>query len=268
MLNLGTLVHYAKGNGGVVLCNLKFLPTETVPINQTKKRTVLATVLRNLRAPFAGTRTVIAGAPLLCTPIDIHTKATTYKDERGWFGDKQRTLRALPPGQHVFAGITYNIYEMPTSPVPQVLMLGGNGVPGHLPPHIKDIPVNTKADALFFLHTARLDRRPNDREREQRKRFELCKYVIHYADGQTAELPVYAERDIDHFVQREPQALPSASLAWTAQFDGSDDNAAVYARQWNNPRPTVVIQSVDLLPGQDPDAGVPALIALTAATAP
>ncbi|MCB1125497.1 MAG: hypothetical protein KDM81_03300, partial [Verrucomicrobiae bacterium] len=161
MLNLGAMVQYVKGKGGVVLCNLNFQETEAVPVNQTKKRTILATVLRNLKAPFSGARTIIAGGNLVCTPIDLHTKATTYKDERGWFGDPRRNLKALPPGEHVFAGVTYNVYEMPTSPVPQVLMLGGRGVPGNLPDEITGIPVRTKADALFFLHTARLDRRMN-----------------------------------------------------------------------------------------------------------
>lgn len=267
MLNLGAMVHYPKGNGGVVLCNLNFLETEAVPINRKKKHTILATLLRNLKAPFSGAKTVIAGANLLCTPMDIHTKATTYKDERGWFGDKARTLRALPAGEHVFAGVKYNIYEMPTSPVPQVLMLGGEGVPGNLPKAITDIPVNATADALFFLHTARLDRRLDERERQEKKRFELCKYVIHYADGQTTELPVFSEVDIDHFAQREPTVIPGAQIAWTAKFDHSEESAVVYAKQWNNPRPGVEIRSVDFLYGQDKDRGVPVLIAVTAACA-
>ena len=268
MLNSGGLVHYAKGNGGVVLCNLKFQDTEAVPINQTKKRTILATMLRNLKAPFSGGKTVIAGANLVCTPIDIHTKATTYKDERGWFGDKRRTLKALPPGEHNFGGVRFNVYEMPTSPVPQVLMLGGNGVPGNLPKEITGIPINAKADALFFLHTARLDQRLNDREREEKKRFELCKYIVRYADGQTAEVPVFAEVDIDHFVQREPKAMPGAQLAWSAKFDDADESAVAYSKQWNNPRPAVEIRSLDLVYGKNQDRGVPVLIAVTAASAP
>ncbi|MGA2656100.1 MAG: hypothetical protein ABSH34_01145, partial [Verrucomicrobiota bacterium] len=267
MLNLGAMVQYAKGNGSVVLCNLKFQESEAVPVNKNKKHTILATVLRNLKAPFSGAKTVIAGANLACTPIDIHTKATTYKDERGWFGDQRRTLKALPPGEHVFAGVKFNVYEMPTSPVPQVLMLGGIGVPGNLPNQITGIPINLKADALFFLHTARLDRPMDDREREEKKRFELCQYVIHYADGQTTQVPVLCEIDIDHFQQREPKAIAGAQIAWSARFDDSDESAVVYAKQWNNPRPAVEIKSVDLVPGRDKDRGVPALLAVTAATA-
>ena len=267
MLNSGGLVHYVKGNGGVVLCNLKFQDTEAVPVNQAKKRTILASLLRNLKAPFSGGKTVLAGANLACTPIDIHTKATTYKDERGWFGDQRRTLKALPPGEHTFGGVKFNIYEMPTSPVPQVLMLGGKGVPGNLPQEITGIPINTQADALFFLHTARLDSPLNDREREEKKQVELCQYVVHYADSQTAEVPVLAEVDIDHFAQREPKAIPGAQIAWTAKFEGSEESAVVYAQQWNNPRPGVEIKSVDLVYGKDKDRGVPVLIAVTAASA-
>jgi beta-galactosidase len=267
MLNVGGLVQYVKGNVGVVLCNLKFQDTETVPINQTKKRTILATVLRNLKAPFAGGQMVIAGANLTYTPIDIHSKATTYKDERGWFGDKRHTLKALPPGEHVFAGVKYNIYEMPTSPVPEVLMLGGNGVPGNLPDAIRDIPIHTKADALFFLQTARLDRPLDNREREERKQIELCKYVIHFADGQTLEVPVLGGVDIENFEQREPKAIPGAQIAWTGKFDDGDESAVVYAQQWNNPRPGVEVSSVDLVYGRDRDRGVPALLAVTAVTA-
>ena len=38
----------------MVLCNLNLQENEAVPVNKTKKRTILATVLRNLKAPFAG----------------------------------------------------------------------------------------------------------------------------------------------------------------------------------------------------------------------
>jgi beta-galactosidase len=177
-------------------------------------------------------------------------------------------LKALPPGDHVFGGVKFNVYEMPTSPVPQVLMLGGNGVPGNLPQEITGIPIGTKADALFFLHTARLDRRMDDRERDEKKQFELCKYVIHYADGQSVELPIIAEVDVDHFAQREPMAISGAQIAWTGKFEGADESAVVYAKQWNNPRPGVEITSVDLRYGKDKDRGVPALLAVTAATVP
>jgi len=266
MLNLGGLVRYEKGRGGAVLCNLKFQENETVPLNKTKKRNILATVLRNLKAPFDEGRTVIVGAPLAFAPVDIHTKATTFKDEKGWFGDKTRTFAGLPAGRGKYAGVEFDVYEMPTSPTPQVLMLRGAGAPGNLPERIEGIPVNRKADALFFLHTAKLAKRTTDRERAERKTFVLFNYVVNYVDGQKIEIPIRAEQDIEHYVQKAPSALPGAQLGWTAPYEGGVDHAAAYAKQWNNPRPDVAIASVDMVP-VDPSRGAPVLLALTAATA-
>lgn len=265
MLNIGAMLQYVKGPGGVVLCNLNLLESEAVPVNKMKKRAILATVLRNLKAPFAG-KAVIAGADVDYTPIDIHTKATTYKDERGFFGDDSRTFKGLPQGRQRFADVDYDIYEMPTSPVPQVLMLGGKGLPKDLPAEITGIPIRCKADALFFLHTARLDQRMDDRDRREHRKFVIFKYVVHYADGQSEEVPIHAEIDIDHYVQEQPKALPGAQVAWTRPYEGSEDHAVAYARQWNNPRPDVQIESVDMV-GVDRERGVPALLAITAARA-
>ncbi|MGI6494478.1 MAG: sugar-binding domain-containing protein [Kiritimatiellia bacterium] len=265
MLNIGGLVRYVKGPGGVVLCNLKFQEHETVPINKTKKRKILATVLRNLKAPFDEDGSVIVGAPLAFSPVDIHTKATTFKDEKGWFGDRARTFAALPAGRGKYAGVEFDVYEMPTSPTPQVLMIRGDGAPGDLPERITGIPVNRKADALFFLHTAKLAKRMSPHERAEHTAHVLFNYVVNYADGQKIEIPIRAELDIGHYVQKTPSAIPGAQLAWTAPYDGGSEHAAAYAKQWDNPRPDVEIASVDMIP-VDPSRGAPALLALTAAT--
>jgi beta-galactosidase len=57
MLNIGAMLQYVKGRegkGSLILCNLNFQENEAVPVNKTKKRTILAVVLGNLKAPFAG----------------------------------------------------------------------------------------------------------------------------------------------------------------------------------------------------------------------
>lgn len=266
MLNVGGLVQYVKGNGGAVLCNLKFQENEAVPANKEKKQAILATVLRNLKAPFMSGKTVIPGARLTCLPIDIHTKATTYKDERGWFGNSLRTFKGLPAGRQKLAGVEFDIYEMPTSPTPQVLMLGGQGVPGNLPREISGIPVNAKADALFFLHAARIDRRMSDLEWSEKKTFVLFKYVVSYSDGKKVEVPIRQEVDVEHYVQKAPAAIPGAQVAWVRPYENSDEQAVAYAKQWSNPRPDVSIASVDMLP-VDGARGVPVLLALTAVIA-
>jgi len=266
LLNSGGLVEYPRGAGGTVLANLLFKDAEEVPINAVKKRRVLASILRNLGAPFGGGKTVIAGARLAYSPIDISAHATQYRTDRGWFGDARFTLKDLPEGLQNLAGVNYDIYEFRTSPVPTCIMLAGPRVPGQLPKEVKGIAVNRQADALFFLHTARIDRRRNEREKKEGQPFDIVRYVVHYADGQDEVVPILAEVDIDDYRVQQPQPLPGAQLAWTKPYEGTEFHAAVYAKQWNNPRPDIEIRSLDVLPG-DNTRGTAALLAVTAALA-
>jgi len=105
----------------------------------------------------------------------------------------------------------------------------------------------------------------NDQERREKKLYELAKYIVHYADGQNVEIPLYEDIDIANYRQKTPLALPGAQIAWTRKFDTSDELAVAYGKQWNNPRPNVLIQSVDMVYGKD-RRGVPALLAITAAS--
>ncbi|MCW3100449.1 MAG: Beta-galactosidase/beta-glucuronidase [Chthonomonadaceae bacterium] len=264
MLNVGGMMEYPRGQGGIVLCNLLFKETEEVPENAVKKRNILAALLRNLKAPFSS-KSVIAGESLNYRPIDLAKQADQYRDERGWFGDKNFTFKDLPTGKHIFAGVPYTVYDFPTSPVPNAVMLGGNGVPNSLPQEVRGIPVNQKADALFFLQTARIDQRRNRDEIKQNRKFEMARYVVHYADGQMAIIPLYSELDVDDYRQKTAAPLPGAQIAWTHKYEGTEFEAVAYSKQWNNPRPNVAIQSIDLVYGPD-RRGVPVLLALTAAT--
>ena len=62
----------------------------------------------------------------------------------------------------------------------------------------------------------------------------------------------------------EPLHVPGAELAWTAAWPETEYTATAYSKQWTNPRPEVVIESVDMIYGQE-RRGVPVLLALTAA---
>lgn len=266
LLNIGGMMFYQRGTGGIVLVNLNFKPTEAVPENAVKKRHILATVLRNLKAPFSGARTIIAGANLRYTPVDIAKACTQFRNEKGWFGDPKFTFAALPSGRQTFAGVPFDIFEFATSPVPDAIMLGGDGVPNNPPKAVQGIPVGRQADALFFLLAARIDQRISEDDRRKHRRFETARFTVTYADGQTAEIPIYSEEDVDNFRQKEPRPLPGAQIAWTRPYAGTDQTAVAYLKQWTNPRPGVEIKSLDFAYGKDP-RGVPALLALTAASA-
>jgi beta-galactosidase len=266
LLNIGAMMEYPRGAGGLLLCQVLFQQAESVPENVVKKRAILSTLLRNLKAPFAGGKTIIAGANLKYTPLDISKSANQYRGDNGWFGDKKFTFKDMPTGTQKFAGVPFQIHEFATSQVPTVVMLNGNGIPNKLAGEVKGITIACKADALFFLHTARLDARMNKNEIRDKKKYEMCRYVVNYSDGQTANIPVYAEIDIHDYKQKTPEAVAGAQIAWTQAYPESDLSAVAYFKQWNNPRPDVEIKSIDMLYGEH-KRGVPALLAITGATA-
>ena len=89
-------------------------------------------------------------------------------------------------------------------------MLGGNGVPNRLPEAVRDIAVNRKADALFFLHAARIDAAAEP-ARDQGKEAvrDAAATSSTYADGKSVDVPIYAEIDIDDYRQKTPRAIPA-----------------------------------------------------------
>jgi hypothetical protein len=89
----------------------------------------------------------------------------------------------------------------------------------------------------------------------------MAKYVIHYADGQSVDVPVRAELDVEDYRQKSPGGLPGALLAWTKP--AGDTQLSAYSMPWTNPRPGVAITSFDLVFGND-RVGIPALLAVTA----
>lgn len=269
LLNIGAMMRYDKGAGGIVLCNLLFQDTETVPENKRKKQAILAALLRNLQSPFTGSSSVIAGAALRYTPVDLSRQANQYRDEKGWFGDKAFTFKDLPVGSQIFAGVPFSVYRFATSPVPESVMLGGPNIPGNLPEAVRGISVNRKADALFFLQTARIDRRRSDQEKKDGKSFEIARYIVTYTDGQTATVPVRSEIEIDDYKQDKTgtRVLPGAQVGWMRSYENTPFIAVAYVQQWDNPRPGVEIVSVALEYGMDKEVGVPALLAVTTASA-
>lgn len=268
LLNIGALVKYPMGEGGIVLNNLRVMERESVPANAQKKAAIVSTILRNLGAVFGGGREVVAGAGMTYEPVPLDDSCNQFLTaDRGWW-EKPRDLSHFPVGENRFAGVTYRVRDFRTSPLASCVMLAGPGVNGPRPPReVTGIKVGKKADALFFLHTYKRTGEWRPRGRGDQTPPAIFRYVVHYADGQTADVPVLYGEGAENWIQKEPAGLKSASLAWAAPFpnDTSGDQAVVYQMQWNNPRPDVEIASVDL--GYDPAVGsrygVPALLGLS-----
>jgi hypothetical protein len=270
MLNIGALVEYPRGTGGIVLCNIRFKDplTESNPENAGKKQAIIATILKNLNAEFSGGKTIIAGAAdLTYSPIDLKAKANQYLNEQGWFGDKHHTFADFPTGRQVLGGVPYEIYDFTTSPVPTVVMLGGNGIPGNLPDSVTGIAVNQQADALFFLQAARIDQPMSPDDIKNNRKFEMADYEVHYSDGTIEKVPIFSQFGVDNYKEESPTALPGAQIAWLNPYPADPNTAVAYSMEWTNPHPDKVIDTIDLTYGPDRWRGVPCLIAVTAALA-
>lgn len=265
LLSIGGLVKYPMGRGGLVLNQLLGKPSEAVPVNAQKKQTIVATLLRNLHATFAGGR-ILTAANLKFRPLPLEDQCNQYLNkDRGWF-QGSRDLAHLPIGRQDFCGVSYLIRDFRTSPLPSCVMLAGPGARGQLPSAVKGLKAGCKADMLFFLHTFHRTAEWRRQGPEQQTPV-LFQYVVHYADGQTAEVPVLYGEGADHWISKQPAGLSNAALAWAAPFPGeqADEQAVLYQFAWPNPRPGVVIESIDL--GYGPAGsqyGTPALLAITA----
>ena len=264
LLNLGGLMRYDFGKGGLVLNQLKLLEREVNPVNADKKRTVLKLLLANLGAVFAGGRAVVVGSQLAYAPVripDQRYNAYVRADMQPAWWKGPGDLSSLPVGEQTFAGVRFFLSNFSTSPVPTIFMLRGHEAQVK-EERIEGLEVKAKADALFFLHTC--NRNPNairDWERQAAQRRErkeaveppvVLTYRVRYADGGEALVPVRWGQEIGHWLARDPVGLPNAAVAWTGRLAGAKDGeqAVVWMMQWTNPRPEAEIAAVDLVAGE------------------
>ncbi len=286
--SVGGLVAFPRGAGGLLLNQIKFMADEPRKSNTDQKVRILGVVLQNMGVGFKSASAVgVPGVNVRFETVNLQEYGTAYLDDRGgkpgWFGRKGQDLQALPRGKHEFADVLYHVVDYATAPTPDCLMVAAERGRLHVTPRpprkIAGIKVGHKADLLYFLHSAEVHRPVTDRERERmraRKRpFELptvAKYVLHYADGKTAEVPVVLERHIDHWLKADPEPLPGARIGWTTKLEvpkGKETGtmrAALYSMQVNNPRPDVEITSLEMVIGPDGQRATPALIAFSTGT--
>ncbi|OPZ19549.1 MAG: hypothetical protein BWZ10_00915 [candidate division BRC1 bacterium ADurb.BinA364] len=283
----GGLVAFDRGRGGLLLNQIKFLDEEPVAANAAKKTALLKTLLRNMGVGSRSAAVAVPGLNVRYRPIDITDWCNQYRAARGgvagWFGSADDDLRALPGGEGRYGDVLYSIVDYATAPVPDCIVLGGlKRSPEGLASEAKGIPVKARADALFFLHAANVHRPISEDERgrvnDKKRPFilpEVARYRLHYADGQTADIPVILEKHVDHWLLsgREPAALEGADAAWSSSLGARGKNrietkAVAYSMKVANPRPDVEIESIDFLPGlnaqnEPENRAVPALLAIT-----
>jgi hypothetical protein len=147
---------------------------------------------------------------------------------------------------------TYHAGQIPFSVDKAVSLRCFRRPPATLPAAVNGITIGQPARSLYFLMAEPLEMG------EQ----EFWRYIVHYADGQSVE--VVPVKDATSLFYHEPYFLPHSgkpqvALALTAWVGGLGR-----VLRWVNPRPEVVIQSVDF---RSMDAGQAVLLGLTLGTA-
>ncbi len=117
-------------------------------------------------------------------------------------------------------------------------------------PQAVDIDVGLRAGSLAFLHTTGWSAPTGT---------EVGRYVVHYADGSTAEIPLVYGENIAAWTET---SLSSINLlqGWSGRT-ANGLPVAVNAFFWTNPRPDVTIKSVGMVSGGD--LANPVLLGLT-----
>ena len=273
LLNVGALMAYRRGPGGILLNQVHLPEREVNPDNAAKKAAIVRTLLANLGGIFEGARVEVARERYRYAPVAISDdRYNVYRDQRGrpgWLGGGD--IVALPAGRRTFAGVEFDLFDFATSPVPSAIALSGEGSDVRANA-VEGLAVNAKADALFFLHTfhpggeiAEWRRRAAEaesRRREPPAAPRVAAYRVRYEDGTRAEIPVVFGVHVGAWNDERPAPLPGADLAWAGRRpDGG--SAAAWTMRWINPHPEKAIRQVDFVREGNPRLGAPALFAIT-----
>jgi len=155
--------------------------------------------------------------------------------DEGPFND----LRDLPTDKPLVAyGVPFKIIPPAQNEGKSIITLRGSAVTPSHPQRVEGIKLpGTKVRALYFLHaTAWTLELPG-------------KYVMHYSDGQTAELELIPGKNINDwwlgFAESEECKPVAVRVSNTIEGEPSWRYLRVY--EWQNPRPDVPIVSFDFI---------------------
>lgn len=177
----------------------------------------------------------------------FHTSALTNDwDGRQWKGNN---LAALRQGVQRFGGVDFDVRG--------IVQLNGSHLeasyPGY-PSEVRGIPIGRASPRLHFLLAAAWGRFVPAGTH-------VGSYVLRYADGQVAELPLLAREHLDewHYTGAAPD-LPHAQVAWTGRND-FHARVQLFLLTWEHPRPDAILQSVDFV--ATGTAAAPFMVAMT-----
>jgi hypothetical protein len=181
--------------------------------------------------------------------IDLSKSYTLGLDEdaSGVYG---YSLKVLPRGVQKLGDVQYDLRGIVQLSSQQFVAANKS-----FPEAVKGIPVGLKCHTLRFLHASRWT---------EQNGATIGRYVVHYADGQTRDVPIVFGADLrDWRPGWDPGAANAPAgpaVAWHAKDAGED--VVLFVKQWANPLPGVEVESLDMVSTMTNAA--PFLVAVTA----
>jgi tetratricopeptide (TPR) repeat protein len=147
--------------------------------------------------------------------------------------DRRLVFEGLPLGCQTLAGVRFDVRGL--------ILLSRDLFLSNCPnlaEKVSGIPVAQTCRRIHLLHAA-------DSEAAVDTLLGSC--LIHYQDGETAELPLrYGKEALAWNSPLEP-GKPGPTVAWRGRSN-SGLNVQLFLTTWENPRPEAVVQSIDLVP--------------------
>lgn len=145
----------------------------------------------------------------------------------------------FPTGQQTFYGVPFDVIDPATNGGKSIITLRGKSVTPTLPLQVQNIALGRqKVRNLYFLQAAAWGKPGN-----------IGKYVVHYAAGQSVEIPLSVPDNTNNWWGGYQQGEQSQPIAVRVTQTKSGDAAWRYARvfEWQNPRRDVPLVSLDFV---------------------
>ena len=168
----------------------------------------------------------------------------------GWTDEGPNDMRFLPTGEWRVNGVPFRILDPEENAGKGCVVLKG-GPSHHAPfPERVAIPVGRRVSKLHFLHTATWASTGQP----------AFRYVLHFADGVTEEVPVHVGRNVENWWNLGP--LPEAQMAWEGP-NAAHEKVRLFHAQYEIRHPKgaqAVLDRIEVIGGGRP---IPVVVAIT-----
>ena len=253
------LIRIPVGKGSVLIDNLNWdKPKAGI---KTHCDRIASTLLTNLGIKLKGSTPVRLPSDLVYETIDLGKQLNrAFQDEvdddgQGGWSDQgaKLDLRSFPTDapQQVFNGVPFRIGQ----PQGCVVLASGYRNSKGLPSRV-EIPIDRKADVLFFLQSSAWTSAKHH-----------ANYIVRYADGTEATIKLVGGVNYRDWVASDPTEpfLYETDTVTRCAWSGKSvlfPKVSLYNMGWVNPRPGKTIRAVGF---ESKGLGVPILVALTVA---